>query len=124
MECPFCKFQHLQEKIVARSTHCYAIFDEFAVSKGHILIISNQHADDWFTVKTEIQRDIMKLLNRMKIKLDKEFSPDGYNIGMNCRKAAGQTVMHLHVHLIPRYIDDVENPQGGVRGVIPEKQQY
>ena len=56
--------------------------------------------------------------------LDKKYSPDGYNIGMNCGEAAGQSVMHVHVHLIPRYVGDVKNPRGGVRGIIPEKQNY
>ncbi len=124
MECLFCRFQNDEEKIIDRSAFCYAIFDQFAVSKGHLLIISNEHTENWFTAKKEVKKDIIDFLDRMKIKLDKKFSPDGYNIGMNCDKAAGQTIMHLHVHLIPRYSGDVENPKGGVRGVIPQRQHY
>ena len=67
---------------------------------------------------------IFSLIREGKALLDAEFSPDGYNIGINCKEAAGQTVFHVHVHLIPRYAGDVENPRGGVRGVIPEKRNY
>jgi len=77
-----------------------------------------------FTANEEVQKDIMKALNAMKIVLDAEYNPDGYNIGANCGKDAGQSVMHLHVHLIPRYKGDMEDPKGGVRGVIPSKQKY
>lgn len=67
---------------------------------------------------------MIELLNKVKIILDNSFHPDGYNIGVNINHSAGQTIFHVHMHLIPRYIGDVENPRGGVRGVIPEKQHY
>ncbi|HJJ71894.1 MAG TPA: HIT family protein, partial [Methanocorpusculum sp.] len=67
---------------------------------------------------------IFLLISEAKQMLDEKFSPDGYNIGINCGEAAGQTIFHVHVHLIPRYTGDVENPRGGVRGVIPEKRSY
>ncbi len=68
--------------------------------------------------------ELWKLVDECKKIVDKEFNPDGYNIGINCGEAAGQTVMHLHIHLIPRYKGDIENPRGGVRGVIPVKRIY
>jgi diadenosine tetraphosphate (Ap4A) HIT family hydrolase len=101
-----------------------AIKDQYPVSKGHLLIIPHQHTQDWFTASEEVQMDIIRALNRLKKILDNEYKPDAYNIGANCGALAGQTVMHLHLHLIPRYKGDMLNPRGGVRGVIPEKQNY
>jgi len=98
--------------------------DEFPVSPGHTLIISNEHTDNWFTATEQVKFDIIKSLDYVKSELDKEYDPAGYNIGANCGVAAGQSVMHLHLHLIPRYTGDLQNPKGGVRGVIPQKQHY
>lgn len=124
-ECRFCQF--LEEKspiIIADFKHCYAIFDQYPVSKGHLLLISKEHTEHWFTASEKTRLDMMQALTQMKEKLDLEFHPDGYNIGLNCAKAAGQTIFHLHMHLIPRYHGDLEDPKGGVRGVIPAKQKY
>lgn len=98
--------------------------DQFPVSKGHILIIPYEHTDTWFTASEEVRLEMMKALSELKARLDKDYNPDGYNIGINCGESAGQSVMHLHVHLIPRYHGDVDVPRGGVRGVIPSKQTY
>lgn len=124
--CIFCAIARnkREARTIAEFTHCFVIEDRYPVSKGHLLIIPKEHTENWFTAKKEVQEDILKALRLMKGRLDKEFSPNGYNIGANCGEAAGQTVMHLHVHLIPRYRGDMENPLGGVRGVIPEKQKY
>ena len=100
------------------------IKDQFPVSNGHILIIPHAHTDNWFTAKEEVRLEIMKVLHLMKKQLDLEYNPQGYNIGANCGEVAGQSVIHLHLHLIPRYQGDMENPKGGVRGVIPSKQKY
>lgn len=125
-DCIFCQIARLERKVnfYAKFNHCYVIKDEFPVSKGHILIIPNNHTENWFMAKEEVRLDMMQALHLMKEKLDLECSPHGYNIGANCGEAAGQTVMHLHLHLIPRYHGDMENPRGGVRGVIPSKQKY
>ena len=125
-ECLFCDFFNgiKPKKIIAIYTHCYVIEDDFPVSKGHLLIIPKNHTENWFTASFDVKEDIIKALDEMKIKLDEQYHPDGYNVGMNCGTTARQSVYHLHVHLIPRYQGDVENPKGGVRGVIPSKQGY
>jgi len=123
--CFFCQQAHNKDVVpVAQFEHCFVLKDNFPVSPGHMLIVPYHHIDNWFAANETVQRDIIQAVNAMKEIIDVEYHPDGYNIGMNCGQAAGQTVMHLHVHLIPRYIGDVENPRGGVRGVIPTKQKY
>jgi len=126
LDCIFCDVaQHVRPaNIVAEYEHCYVMKDEFPVNEGHLLIVSKQHVENWFAADDPTKEEMLKVLDAMKIVLDKEYHPDGYNFGANCGVAAGQTVMHLHVHLIPRYQGDVENPRGGVRGVIPSKQSY
>jgi diadenosine tetraphosphate (Ap4A) HIT family hydrolase/predicted house-cleaning noncanonical NTP pyrophosphatase (MazG superfamily) len=125
-DCLFCQIvrQERAVKVLAKFRHCYAIKDQFPVSNGHVLIIPNEHTENWFTAREEVRLDIIQALHYIKELLDKEYKPQGYNIGANCGDAAGQTVMHLHVHLIPRYQGDMEDPRGGVRGVIPSKQKY
>ena len=104
----------------------YAIarFDDFPVNKGHIEIIPKRHIKDWWETSIEEKIAIFELLEKAKKIIDEKYYPDAYNIGMNLGKYAGQSILHLHVHLIPRYKGDVENPRGGVRGVIPEKRNY
>lgn len=125
-KCVFCQFAAKEKKseIIAEFKHCFVIKDQYPVSKGHLLIIPSNHTPNWFTASEEVRLDIVHALSLMKKWLDQEYRPDGYNIGANCGEFAGQTVMHLHVHLIPRYKGDMEDPKGGVRGVIPEKQKY
>lgn len=125
-DCLFCQFARHEKdiKFFANFKHCYVIKDQFPVSNGHILIIPHEHTENWFTAKEEVRLDIMKAIHLMKEQLDLEYTPHGYNIGANCGEVAGQSVMHLHLHLIPRYQGDMENPKGGVRGVIPSKQKY
>jgi diadenosine tetraphosphate (Ap4A) HIT family hydrolase/predicted house-cleaning noncanonical NTP pyrophosphatase (MazG superfamily) len=124
--CLFCQFSRREKevKLLETFSHCYAIKDEYPVSKGHVLIIPKEHTENWFTSREEIRLDMVKALHLLKARLDLEYKPQGYNIGANCGEAAGQSVMHLHLHLIPRYQGDMENPKGGVRGVIPSKQKY
>jgi diadenosine tetraphosphate (Ap4A) HIT family hydrolase/predicted house-cleaning noncanonical NTP pyrophosphatase (MazG superfamily) len=121
--CLFCKMGQ-ESQVLAHFKHCYVIKDQYPVSPGHLLIIPYEHTLNWFTAKREVKLDIIHAISLMKHMLDSEYQPEGYNIGMNCGEVAGQSVMHLHVHLIPRYKGDMENPRGGVRGVIPSKQSY
>ncbi len=120
MSCPFCE----AEGEVLGNELAYAKFDRYPVSPGHLLIIPRRHAAWWFDLTDEEEEAIFSLVREAKKILDEQFSPDGYNIGINCGEAAGQTIFHVHVHMIPRYAGDVENPRGGVRGVISEKQHY
>ena len=123
-DCLFCKWKEEKEKIIFENELAFARYDEFAVSKGHILIMTKRHVKDFFETTLEEKQAIFELIDEAKVLIDKEYHPTGYNIGMNCGISAGQSVMHIHVHLIPRYDGDVENPRGGIRGVIPQKQNY
>ena len=106
------------------SATAYAIFDKFPVSNGHTLIIPKKHCSDYFELSLKEQSACWFMLNKAKEILTKEFSPDGFNVGININEVAGQTVSHVHIHLIPRFKGDVKEPRGGVRGVIPEKKDY
>ena len=98
--------------------------DGFPVSMGHTLIIPKRHVGSFFEITDEERADLLVLLNKAKVVIQEEFNPDGYNIGINDGPAAGQTVPHLHLHLIPRYKGDRNDPRGGVRWIIPEKADY
>lgn len=122
-KCPFCKPESERELIVESAT-AYAIFDKFPVSKGHALIIPKRHCADYFELSFKEQSACIFLLNKVKEIISSNYNPDGLNIGINIGKFAGQTVDHVHIHIIPRYKGDVDNPRGGVRGVIPSKKEY
>jgi len=124
--CIFCQMAQKKREIefFAQFEHCFVIKDQYPVSPGHLLIIPYQHAEHWFAAPHAVKNEMIVILDELKRLLDKEYHPDGYNIGLNCGKAAGQTVMHLHMHLIPRFNKDMEDPRGGVRGVVPSKQKY
>lgn len=102
----------------------FVIYDNYPVSEGHALVIPKRIYPDYFESTLEEIMGLNELIFKTKEFLDKKFSPQGYNIGINCGEASGQTINHLHIHLIPRYLDDVDDPRGGVRGVIPSKQKY
>lgn len=98
--------------------------DTYAASPGHTLIIPKRHVASFFELTPEEVAACMDLIREEKELIDEAFHPDGYNIGVNVGQAAGQSIFHVHIHLIPRYKGDVENPQGGVRHVIPKKGHY
>lgn len=123
-ECLFCKWKEEKEKYAFENELAFARYDEFAVNPGHTLFMTKRHVKDFFQTTLEEKKSIFELVDKAKELIDKKYSPTGYNIGMNCGVSAGQSVMHVHVHLIPRYDGDVENPRGGIRGVIPNKQSY
>jgi diadenosine tetraphosphate (Ap4A) HIT family hydrolase len=113
-----------EEKIIYRDEYFFIIRDGFPVNPGHLLIISNQVRKDFFDLTDNEKTQLPKTIEKAKELINKEYKPDGYNIGMNCGEKAGQTVFHFHCHLIPRYEGDMEKPRGGVRHVIPSKGNY
>jgi len=121
--CPFCNPDSERELLVESAT-AFAIFDKFPVSIGHALIIPKKHCFDYFDLTFREQSACVFMLNTVKEMVKKQFNPDGFNVGINVSEAAGQTVPHVHIHLIPRYKGDVEDPSGGIRGVIPGKRKY
>ncbi|RKZ99733.1 MAG: HIT family protein [Gammaproteobacteria bacterium] len=121
-ECPFCHTS-LDEYVIETSL-TYAKRDLYPVSRGHTLIIPKRHIATFFEATEQEREELINALETAKRSLQKKFNPDGFNIGINEGAASGQTVMHLHIHLIPRYKGDMEKPEGGVRGCIPEKQKY
>lgn len=121
--CHFCN-QDVNTGIIEETQLAYAIYDKFPVNIGHALIFPKRHVQDYFGLTNEEQRSCWELVNHIKDKLDSEYNPDGYNIGINNLFAAGQTIPHVHIHLIPRYQGDVDRPHGGIRGVIPERKEY
>lgn len=123
IECPFCNPDSERELIVETAT-AYSVFDKFPVSNGHALIIPKKHCSDYFDLTFKEQSACVFMLNTVKQIIEKRYNPDGFNVGINIYEAAGQTIPHVHIHLIPRYKGDVLEPRGGVRGVIPEKKNY
>lgn len=121
--CPFCNLSKNVE-IICESDTCVAFYDKYPVSPGHALIIPKRHVASYFDLTDQEREAMNQMLQYVKKKVDERFRPDGYNIGINVNKTAGQSVFHVHMHLIPRYAGDVEDPKGGVRGVIPNKQKY
>ena len=116
-------FLDKREKIFENSIG-FVIFDKYPVNKGHCLIVPHRVYSDYFESTKEELVGLNELLFLTKNYLQNNFNPSGFNIGVNCGRDSGQTVDHLHIHLIPRYPNDIEDPTGGVRGVIPEKQKY
>lgn len=120
--CPFC---NLDKSKIIQSNDCSMAFnDGFPVTPGHSLIIPRRHIASFFEATREEQTAMLDLLAEVRQLLISEHNPDGFNIGINDGAAAGQTVMHLHIHLIPRYAGDTEDPRGGVRWIMPEKAPY
>lgn len=122
--CIFCDISKNNNRIINEDDLVFAIYDAYPVNKGHVLIITKRHVSSYFELTQDENLSIQNMITSLKIMLDKKFIPDGYNIGINIGEYAGQTVMHCHVHLIPRYKGDIDNPRGGVRGVIPKKRIY
>lgn len=122
--CVFCEKEYKEDEILYNGRLWKGVLDGYPVSRGHTLLISQRHVENYFDLTEFEKLSLHHAIEGVKKKLDEQYKPNGYNIGMNCGLAAGQTVMHCHVHIIPRYDGDVENPRGGVRGVIPHKKDY
>lgn len=120
--CPFCSLD--AEKIVIRNDHALACRDGFPVSPGHTLVLPHRHVASFFDLTDEERAALFDLLASARRALVEELGPHGFNIGINDGEAAGQTVGHLHVHLIPRFEGDAPDPRGGVRWIFPDKAAY
>ena len=113
-----------RDRWIYESEKFFVIRDVYPVSPGHCLIICKETKETFFDLSNDEKWELIQLVEIVKNLIEKEYSPDGYNIGMNCGIAAGQSVIHYHCHVIPRYIGDMKNPKGGVRYCIPEKGAY
>lgn len=122
-ECRFCTSKPGRRMLI-EGKHGFAAYDRHPASEGHFLVIPYRHFAEYFEINDEEREELWSLVAEGKKIVDQEFSPDGYNIGINVGKWAGQSIPHLHIHVIPRYRGDVENPKGGVRGVLPNKKLY
>jgi diadenosine tetraphosphate (Ap4A) HIT family hydrolase len=120
--CPFCTLP--PSRVVHENEVGVAIRDGFPISKGHTLIIARRHVGSLFDLSSFEVSGLMELLREARTVLDREHGPDGFNVGINDGAAAGQTIPHLHIHLIPRYQGDQTDPRGGVRWIFPEKADY
>ena len=122
MSCLFCEVP--ESEIIISHELCFARRDKFPVSPGHTLVIPRRHYESVFEATAEEFTAMWEVIGQVKELIENEFQPDGYNVGVNVGKAGGQSVFHVHMHIIPRYEGDVENPLGGVRGVLPFKRKW
>jgi len=122
--CPFCG-DMVKDRIIKEHGTMIAIRDHYPVAEHHTLVMPRRHTPDYFTMTSQERRDAEALILSLKVEILKnDPSVTGFNIGVNCGESAGQSVMHAHIHLIPRRDGDTPNPKGGVRGVIPKEMGY
>jgi len=121
-KCIFCNLR--DERIIYECNHTIAFIDTYPASPGHTLVVPKRHIPTYFDASEDEILAIGKAVQICKEFLDNEFNPDAYNIGINNGEAAGQSIKHLHVHIIPRYMGDVEDPKGGVRWILKNKANY
>ena len=124
MSCPFCEVPEADR--VLESERVIGFFDRYPVGPGHLLLIPKRHVATWFEATADERAALMAAVDEavaiIEARLDRR--PDGYNVGFNAGEAAGQTVMHLHLHVIPRFEGDVADPRGGIRGAVPHRRIY
>lgn len=118
--CPLCD----PGEVLVSNALAIALSDHFPVNPGHVLVAPRRHVETWFEALRKERIAIIDLIDDVKAILDKDVCPDGYNIGVNIGHAGGQTIFHLHLHVIPRFKGDVDDPTGGVRMVIPQRGNY
>jgi diadenosine tetraphosphate (Ap4A) HIT family hydrolase len=117
-------FEIPRDRHLAENELAFAVPDLFPVSKGHSLIVVKRLVPDWWSATRAEQAAMLDLVEVVKDLLDERYGPDGYNVGFNAGVAAGQTILHAHLHIIPRFTGDVADPTGGVRATIPGKGNY
>lgn len=111
-------------KLIVETASIFSFYDKFPVSKGHTLIVPKRLVSNYFDLNLKEQTACWIVANKVKKILQEKYNPEGFNVGININDVAGQTIWHCHIHIIPRYKGDVENPRGGIRGVIPSKKEY
>jgi diadenosine tetraphosphate (Ap4A) HIT family hydrolase len=121
-DCPFCRLEQL--RILLENDFAVAFPDGFPIADGHTLVVPKRHVSSLFDLTAEEQAAVWALVAEVRAKLVAELKPDGFNVGLNDGSAAGQTVLHAHVHVIPRRLGDTDDPRGGVRWILPKKAQY
>ncbi len=117
MECELCK----EQMFLFGDENAFVRYDNNSLSKGHVLVVPRRHVADFFDMTWAEKTSVIALLDRARAEISRDHSPDGYNIGVNIGQAAGQSRMHVHVHLIPRYAGDVADPGGGIRCVLSHR---
>jgi len=123
-DCPFCKRLRAHELLLASRPLAVGFADAFPVSPGHCLVIPRRHEPDFFALSREEQESVWDIVWELRELLEAEHGTAAFNVGINAGAAAGQTVLHAHVHVIPRYPGDDPDPRGGVRWVLPDKARY
>lgn len=123
MSCVFCSKMAAASELLCNN-FAAAFPDSYPISNGHTLVVPKRHEPDYFALSASEQAAVFELVGLVKGMLDKQYRPDGYNLGLNSGQAAGQTVLHAHLHIIPRYAGDVTDPRGGVRWVLPDRARY
>lgn len=121
--CPLCGALS-GDGLLVEATDAVAVMDKYPLNPGHCLILPRRHTPLFWDLSSEEIADLFSILAEARGLIDKKFSPDGYNIGVNVGAVAGQTIDHVHVHLIPRYRGDDDDPRGGVRWILPERAVY
>ena len=116
-DCELCKL----DMVLIEDDHAYVRYDNNSLSRGHVIVVPRRHVASFFDMTPEEKICVLELLDHAKEKIDKQYAPDGYNIGVNIGRAGGQSRMHVHVHLIPRYSGDVPDPGGGIRCVLAKR---
>ena len=122
--CPFCDLIATRQDLLADDAACVAFFDAFPLSPGHVLVVPRRHEPDFLALAPHECSAILRMAFDLRAVLESRFHPHGFNLGVNVGAAAGQTVGHAHLHLIPRYRGDVADPRGGIRWMIPERAPY
>lgn len=120
--CDFCNREG--RKIIAENDDFYSFFDHYPVNPGHALVVPKEHYKEIEDIPFEKVHNMIEVIRKTRRYIYIFYDPDGFNVGMNLGYAAGQTINHLHFHIIPRYKGDVPDPRGGIRGVIPNKKLY
>lgn len=123
-DCPYCTRIVSRNGVVAENELAVALSDGYPVSVGHTLVVPRRHEADYFRLSEDEQVAILRLVREVQQHLQEDLRPSAFNVGVNAGPAAGQTIGHAHLHLIPRYVGDVPDPRGGVRWVIPAKARY